>query len=94
MMAAMLILILTGLLRGVRTQHALVLVVIVLEDLHWADEMSLRFLAFLGRRLPAVPLLVLATVREEELADSALLRQTLDELDVFVAKMLPRSVDD
>jgi DNA-binding SARP family transcriptional activator/tetratricopeptide (TPR) repeat protein len=55
--------------------------VIVLEDLHWADEMSLRFLAFLGRRLPAVPILALATIREEDLADSALLRQTLDELD-------------
>jgi DNA-binding SARP family transcriptional activator len=55
--------------------------VIVLEDLHWADEMSLRFLAFLGRRLPAVPLLALATVREEDLEDSRLLRQTLDELD-------------
>jgi DNA-binding SARP family transcriptional activator len=55
--------------------------VVVLEDLHWADEMSVRLLAFLGRRLQAVPLLVLATVREEELADSAFLRQTLDELD-------------
>jgi DNA-binding SARP family transcriptional activator/tetratricopeptide (TPR) repeat protein len=55
--------------------------VVVLEDLHWADEMSVRLLAFLGRRLHAVPLLVLGTVREEELADSALLRQTLDELD-------------
>jgi DNA-binding SARP family transcriptional activator len=55
--------------------------VVVLEDLHWADEMSLRFLAFLGRRLPAVPLLTVATVREEELATRALPRQTLDELD-------------
>jgi DNA-binding SARP family transcriptional activator len=58
------------------------LLVVVLEDLHWADEMSVRLLAFLGRRLHAVPLLVLGTAREEELADSALLRQTLDELDV------------
>jgi DNA-binding SARP family transcriptional activator/tetratricopeptide (TPR) repeat protein len=55
--------------------------VVVLEDLHWADEMSLRFLAFLGRRVSVVPLLVLATVREEDLDDSGLLRQTLDELD-------------
>ena len=58
------------------------LLVVVLEDLHWADEMSVRLLAFLGRRLHAVPLLVLGDGREEELADSALLRQTLDELDV------------
>jgi predicted ATPase len=55
--------------------------VVVLEDVHWADEMSLRFLAFLGRRLPVVPLLALTTVREEDLEDSRLLRQTLDELD-------------
>ena len=55
--------------------------VVVLEDLHWADEMSVRLLAFLGRRLQAIPLLAVATVREEELATRALPRQTLDELD-------------
>ena len=66
------------LLARIARRHPLV---VVLEDLHWADEMSVRLLAFLGRRLHAVPLLVLGTVREEELADSALLRQTLDELD-------------
>jgi DNA-binding SARP family transcriptional activator/tetratricopeptide (TPR) repeat protein/ABC-type cobalamin/Fe3+-siderophores transport system ATPase subunit len=58
------------------------LLVVVLEDAHWADEMSVRLLAFLGRRLHEVPLLVVATVREEELADVALLRQSLDELEV------------
>jgi DNA-binding SARP family transcriptional activator/tetratricopeptide (TPR) repeat protein len=55
--------------------------VVVLEDAHWADEMSVRLLAFLGRRLHEVPLLVVATVREEELANVDLLRQSLDELD-------------
>src|SRR5262249_51344483 len=55
--------------------------VIVLEDLHWADDMSLRLLAFLGRRLRTVPVLALATVREEELTESGVLRQTLDELE-------------
>jgi DNA-binding SARP family transcriptional activator/tetratricopeptide (TPR) repeat protein len=55
--------------------------VVVLEDVHWADEMSVRLLAFLGRRLHEVPLLVVATIREEELADVGLLRQSLDELD-------------
>src|SRR5262245_2911579 len=54
---------------------------VVLEDLHWADEMSVRLLAFLGRRLRAVPLLTLATIREEELANGAFLRRALDELD-------------
>ena len=55
--------------------------VVVLEDAHWADDMSVRLLAFLGRRLHQVPLLVVATIREEELGDVELLRQSLDELD-------------
>jgi DNA-binding SARP family transcriptional activator len=53
---------------------------VVLEDLHWADEMSLRLLAFLGRRLHACRVLAAVTVREEELADVAMLRRILDEL--------------
>jgi DNA-binding SARP family transcriptional activator/tetratricopeptide (TPR) repeat protein len=55
--------------------------VVVLEDAHWADEMSVRFLAFLGRRVRAIPLLLVVTIREEELADLGLLRQSLNELD-------------
>ena len=54
--------------------------VIMLEDVHWADDMSLRFLAFLGRRLYEAPVLVAVSVREEEMADSPILRRTLDEL--------------
>ena len=52
---------------------------VVLDDVHWADEMSVRLLAFLGRRLNELPLLLVATIREEEMAE--LLRQSLDELD-------------
>ena len=55
--------------------------VVVLEDAHWADEMSVRFLAFLGRRVHDIPLLLVVTIREEELADLGLLRHSLDELD-------------
>src|SRR5262249_8213707 len=54
---------------------------VILEDAHWADEMSVRLLAFLGRRLQEVPLLLVVTVREEELDSIDLLRQSLDELD-------------
>jgi len=53
---------------------------VVLEDVHWADEMSLRLLASVGRRLAAVRVLVVVTVRDEELADAAMLRRALDEL--------------
>jgi tetratricopeptide (TPR) repeat protein len=56
-------------------------VLLVLEDLHWSDEMSLRLLAFLGRRLARSRVLGAVTVREEDLPRSAVLRHTLDELD-------------
>ncbi len=54
--------------------------VLVFEDLHWADEMSLRLLAFAARRLQRWRLLAVATVRDENLLDASLLRKTLDEL--------------
>ena len=54
--------------------------VLVFEDLHWADEMSLRLLAFAGRRLQRWRLLTVATVRDEDLLEATLLRHTLDEL--------------
>lgn len=55
--------------------------VVVLEDLHWADEMSLRLLAFVARRVSARPVLVVGTVRSDELADAPMLRRVLAELD-------------
>ena len=57
-------------------------VLLVLEDLHWADEMSLRLLAFIVRRLGRSRMLAVVTAREEDLARSAWLRHTLDELDL------------
>jgi adenylate cyclase len=53
---------------------------LVLEDLHWADEMSLRLLSFLGRRLGAWSMLVVGTAREEDLARAPVLRRTLEDL--------------
>jgi DNA-binding CsgD family transcriptional regulator/tetratricopeptide (TPR) repeat protein len=42
-------------------------IMLALEDLHWADELSLEILASLARRLPEVPVLVVATFRSDEL---------------------------
>jgi DNA-binding SARP family transcriptional activator len=53
----------------------------VLEDLHWADEMTARLLGFVGRRLAEWPLLVVVTARAEEIADAPALAAALDELD-------------
>jgi DNA-binding SARP family transcriptional activator/tetratricopeptide (TPR) repeat protein/energy-coupling factor transporter ATP-binding protein EcfA2 len=54
---------------------------LILEDLHWADEMSLRLLAFVSRRLSKWPVLLVATARSEQIADAPLLRRTLVELN-------------
>ncbi len=53
---------------------------LVLEDLHWADEMSLRLFAFVARRMRTVPALIVATAREEELASVPGLQGVLDEV--------------
>src|SRR3954447_6671566 len=45
---------------------------LVLEDMHWADESSRMLLAFLAVRLRDQPILVVATLRAEELDDAAL----------------------
>jgi DNA-binding CsgD family transcriptional regulator len=41
--------------------------VLVLEDLHWADEATLDVLRLLGRRIEGTGALVLATLRDDEL---------------------------
>ncbi len=47
--------------------------VIVVDDLHWCDRPSLRFLAYLVRRLEGLPVLVICTLRVSERIDSTLL---------------------
>ena len=54
-------------------------VVLVLEDLHWADESSRELLEFLAGRLRTERVLVVGTLREEELA--AGIRRWLAELE-------------
>src|SRR5919197_1755078 len=54
--------------------------VFVLEDLHWADEATLDVLRLVARRVEAVPALVVASYRDEELGRSHPLRLLLGEL--------------
>jgi ATP/maltotriose-dependent transcriptional regulator MalT len=42
--------------------------VVVLEDLHWADESTLDFFRFIGRRIQRTSALLVATYREDELS--------------------------
>jgi ATP/maltotriose-dependent transcriptional regulator MalT len=55
-------------------------IVLVLEDLHWADEATLDVLRLLGRRVHAFPGLVVATYRDDELEEADRLRIVLGEL--------------
>jgi DNA-binding CsgD family transcriptional regulator/tetratricopeptide (TPR) repeat protein len=54
--------------------------VLVLEDLHWADEATLDVFRLLARRVGTVRALVVATYREDELAGDHPLRIVLGEL--------------
>jgi len=54
--------------------------VLVLEDLHWADEASLDVLCLVARRVETVPALVLASYRDDDLDRDHPLRMVLGEL--------------
>ena len=61
-----------GQLRALAARHALL---VVLEDLHWADRSSLELLAHVARELRDARLLILLTYRDDELAPSATLAE-------------------
>src|ERR1700729_2210289 len=54
--------------------------VIVIEDIHWADEATLDLMRFLTRRIRTAPVLVIATFRDDWLAPSSPLRLALGDL--------------
>ena len=54
--------------------------IVVLEDLHWADEATLDVLRLFARRVEAAPTLVLATYRDDALGRDRSLRIVLGEL--------------
>ncbi|MGI8855586.1 MAG: AAA family ATPase, partial [Thermomicrobiales bacterium] len=55
-------------------------VVLLLDDLHWADPASLDLLRFLARSVSALPLLILVTYRSDELTRRHPLYQLLPSL--------------
>ncbi|MBA2384034.1 MAG: AAA family ATPase, partial [Actinobacteria bacterium] len=54
--------------------------VLSLEDLHWADDLSLEILGALARRLPNVPVLAVATSRSDELYPRVPMREWRNRL--------------
>ncbi len=67
----------TGFLRNASRQTPLM---VVLDDLHWADKPSLLLLQFLARELGEARLLILGTYRDVEVGRQHPLEQTLAEL--------------
>jgi DNA-binding CsgD family transcriptional regulator len=53
---------------------------VVLEDIHWADEATLDLVRFLGRRIQRTRCLLIATHRDDELPATHPLRGVLGEL--------------
>src|SRR5207249_4541059 len=54
--------------------------IVVVEDVHWADEATLDILRLLGRRVESVDALVIATYRDDELDRTHPLRIVVGEL--------------
>jgi predicted ATPase len=57
-----------------------VLNVVVVEDIHWADEATIDLLRFAGRRLRAASVLLIVTYRDDDLGADHPLRVALGEL--------------
>jgi DNA-binding CsgD family transcriptional regulator len=55
-------------------------VIVVVEDIHWADEATLDLLRFLGRRIRTSKVMIIATYRDDELDAGDPLLTALGEL--------------
>ena len=68
--------------------------VVVIEDIHWADEATLDLIKFLARRIHRIPTLLIVTYRYEELGRDHPLRLVLGDLparDVTRLRLPPLS---
>jgi DNA-binding winged helix-turn-helix (wHTH) protein/tetratricopeptide (TPR) repeat protein len=55
-------------------------IVLIVEDLHWADESTLALMHHLSQRIPGLPVLVIGTHRDTEVDLGPALSRTLDDL--------------
>jgi DNA-binding CsgD family transcriptional regulator/tetratricopeptide (TPR) repeat protein len=53
---------------------------VVMEDVHWADDATLDLLRYLARRIAPARVLLIATYRDDEIAEGHPLRVTLGDL--------------
>src|SRR5688500_501989 len=62
--------------------------IIVVEDVHWADDATLDLLRFLGRRVRHLPALLVVTYRDDELGPGHQIHRLLGELPQGVVRWL------
>jgi DNA-binding SARP family transcriptional activator len=67
---------------------------LVLEDVHWADEASIRLTSVLSRRIASWPILIVLTAREEEVAEAPVLRDLLRLPNISRLPLGPLSQED
>jgi DNA-binding CsgD family transcriptional regulator len=56
------------------------LTVLIFEDLHWADEATLDFIKFLGRRVGSLGILLVVSYRDDEIGSGHPLRAVIGDL--------------
>ncbi len=54
--------------------------VILLEDLHWADDLSIQFLEYLGRNLEDRNILICGSIRKTEITRNAVIKKIVKRL--------------
>ena len=64
-------------------------VLVVVEDVHWADEATLDWLTQLGRHIAGLPVLLVVTFRDDEVGPDHPLRRTLAALPARAVTRIP-----
>ena len=63
-----------------RIRHTIRPIIMIAEDIHWADQATLDFLRFVGRRIETAKAVVLCTYRDDEVASDHPLLPVLGQL--------------
>jgi hypothetical protein len=69
---------------------------LLVEDIHWADDASLDFLRYAGRRITDRPLLIVVTSRNDDAESRSRLRRLANDIPVGMSKRIdlaPLSVE-
>jgi DNA-binding CsgD family transcriptional regulator len=66
---------------------------ISVDDAHWADSSSLRFLGYLSRRLDGIPVVLVATGRPSDPEADALWHELREQPEIAVLRPHPLSTD-